>query len=164
MCIQLRTRLHRQTHRQLNSELYRELREQLHSALYHALFAKLFETLFEKTFASLFGSMFGSKSRSLWASIYLALYRQRPRGRRPPGRSPHARIVARDSRTTICRRQARILAGGIVSTPEPIHPSTVMTRNRQHIPPVPRRSEAGDQARFPSEARCTKRQMNKSRA
>jgi hypothetical protein len=93
MCIQLRTRLHRQVCPQLNSELCRKLREQVYAALFAALFAKLFETLSEKTLAALFGSLFALKPRPLWASMCLALCRQRPRGRRPPGRGVGGRIV-----------------------------------------------------------------------
>ena len=103
MCIQLRTPLCRQVRRQLHGKLHRELREQLHAALFDALFAKSFESLFEKTFAALLGAMSGSKFRPLWASTYPALYRQRPPGRRSPGRSPHGRIVVgRPAYTTGC--------------------------------------------------------------
>ncbi len=164
VCIQLRAQLHRKVRRQLNSELNRELRERLHAALYDALFAKLFETLFEKAFAALLDSSFESMFLSLWASTYLALCRPRLRGRRPPGRSPHDRIVVRSGRTTTCGRPARILAGGIESAPQPVHPDALTTRNRQRVPPVPRRPEAGLRRISHSETRCTKRHMNKSGA
>jgi hypothetical protein len=164
MCIQLHAQLHRKVRRQLDSELYRKLREPLHAALYDALFAKLFETLFEKTFAALFGALLDSKFRSLWASTYLALCRPRLQGRRPPGRSPHDRIVVRSGRTTTCGRRARTLAGGIESAPEPVHPDALMTRNRQRVPPVHAGQRQGLRRISRSETRCTKRHMNESGA
>jgi hypothetical protein len=164
MCIQLRTPLRRQVRPQLNSELRRELREQLYAALYHALLAKLFETLFKKTFVALFGSLFDSKFRSLRASVYLALYRQRLRGRRPGGRGVGGETVVTNARTTTYRRPASVHPGGIESASEPVHPDALMTRNRQRVPPVHAGQRQGLRRTSASEARCTKRPLNKSGA
>ena len=164
MCIQLRAQLHRKVRSQLDSELHREQRKRLHAALFDALLAKLFETLFEKTFAALFRPLFKSKCRPFQASTYLALCRQRLQGRRPPGRSPHDRIVVRSGRTSTYRQPASVHPGGIESASEPVH----LMRSLRGIDNASLLFPAGQRQGLRrisrSETRCTKRHMNESGA
>jgi hypothetical protein len=100
---QLYLELCRALHRQLHRELNLKLHEPLYAALYDETLAVLYLKSDPSLFTLLFGALYREKYRSFEGPICLQLHRQLQLPRRPPGRSPHGRIVVGWSPTTTYR-------------------------------------------------------------